>query len=129
MGSKQHFRLAGTLGASLAVLLALSLAACESESDSGSSTDSTSNVSCALSSSGIDTCVDYTGNGYTSVAAIQAGCSLGTYSDSPCSSESRIGTCTWNSGLPTEFRIRYYSPSLDAAAAEAACTDGTFTAG
>ena len=110
--------------------MSAALVGCNGDSDP-TATGGGSNLSCAVSSSGIDTCVDYTGAGYVSAASVESGCeqSLGTFSESPCRTENRVGTCTYNSGLPTEFQTRYYSPSLTVEAAEVVCPAGVFTAG
>ena len=111
-------------------VVSAALVGCNGDSDP-TAAGSGSNLSCAVSSSGIDTCVDYTGAGYVSAASIESGCeqSLGTFSELPCRTENRVGTCTYNSGLSTEFKTRYYTPSLTVEAAEAACPIGEFTAG
>jgi len=110
--------------------MSAALVGCNGDTDPAA-TGSGSNLSCAIVSSGVDTCVDYTGTGYVSAASVQSGCeqAFGEFSEAPCRTDGRVGTCTYNAGLATEFQTRYYGPTHTTGGAEAACPAGEFTAG
>ena len=88
-------------------------------SNCGSST-SGSGASCTT----LANCTDYTGSMWTT-QVVQMNCSQipnSTFSESPCSTENRVGSCVSNQGGPGETILRFYPPHFTASTAETTCT-------
>ena len=67
-------------------------------------------------------CQDYSGEAWVPFA-IQTMCAAaaGYYSAEHCPADNQIGTCIFEAGAEEEYRRAYYSPDIDADAAESEC--------
>lgn len=84
-------------------------------------------ASCSKMTSLTDVCVDYTGSSYTTTdgnAAVSTACAGlgGTYSATTCVATGKMGTCTVSSGVATEQKFYYYTPTYDATSAKTLCS-------
>jgi len=87
--------------------------------------DSASDASCNLANL---SCIDFTGNGITKVAA-QAECVAegGTFASAACATANRVGSCSLDQAGLGNIVIRFYSP-ITVSDARSACTSpGVFT--
>lgn len=95
----------------------------------GKEDNSDASFSCTLPGGGA--CVDYIGSDYDNKNTVTLACESisGTFQESTCTADNRVGSCHLDQGTPTEKMRRYYSPSYSDSSANADCTDGTYTSG